>query len=61
MFDKEAEVSSTQPFEILELPTWKRVMSIPLFLLGENQSKIQLSMLCFELERAHNIEPQHVG
>jgi hypothetical protein len=37
---------------------WGRVMSILLFLFGENQSKIQRLMLCFELERAHNIEPQ---
>jgi hypothetical protein len=42
-------------FEAVELPMLGRVMSIWLFLLGENQSKIQHLMLCFELERARNI------
>jgi hypothetical protein len=48
-------------FEAVELPMLGRVMSIRLFLLRENESKIQCPMLCFELEQAHKFEPQHLG
>jgi hypothetical protein len=48
-------------FETVELPMLEQVISIPLFLLRENQSKIQRSMLYFEPERTHNIQPQHLG
>jgi hypothetical protein len=48
-------------FEAVGLPMLERVKSILLILMGENQSIIQRLMLCFELERAYKLEPQHLG
>jgi hypothetical protein len=57
VFDKTALVRFKLSFNAVKLPMWGRVMSKPLFLFGENLSKIQGSMLYFEPERAHKFEP----
>jgi hypothetical protein len=58
VFDTGAEVSSALAFESVGLPMQEGAMSMGLIFLGENQSKIQRLMLCFELERAHKFEPR---
>jgi hypothetical protein len=55
VLDRGAGIRFSPAFETVELPMLERVMSIPLFLLGENQSRIQRSMLYFEPERTYNI------
>jgi hypothetical protein len=57
VFDWGAVARFRLSFKTVGLPTLETVMSIPLFLLGENQSIIQRLMLCFELGRVHKFEP----